>query len=104
MSHNVLKKLAFFGLATVMASTAGFAQEPVAAPAEEPVKVEEISFKMTGKVRAYFGQYNSGVEDSASYFQEFGEGNLAADITSGAVSGYLHEAGLKEIKKGEINE
>src|SRR3989339_428203 len=88
MSHNVFKKMAFASVALLMAANTSFAQEPAAAPAEESVK-EEVSFKMSGKIREYFGQYNSGVEGSAAYFQEFGEANMAANVSAGPVSGYF---------------
>lgn len=47
----------------------------------------EVNFKV--KLREYFGQYNSGVADTAAHFESYGEANLAASGTKGNFTGYF---------------
>ena len=50
---------------------------------------ESYKFKMKGKIRTFFGQVNSGVEGTSAYLTEFNEGNIAAEVKSGGVTGYF---------------
>ncbi len=93
MSYMNFKKLALAGLATLMVTGVAFAEgEMPAAPAPEAAAApanDDFSFKMSGTLREYFGQYNSGVKNTSAYMQEFGEANLAANVTAGAITGYF---------------
>ncbi len=50
---------------------------------------DAMRVQWSGKLREYFGQYNSGVPASSPYFQEFGEVNLGTNIYAGNLSGYF---------------
>ena len=50
---------------------------------------DEYNFKVTGKVRSYYGQYNTGVDGQSARLTEFNEANLAGSVERGPVSAYF---------------
>ncbi|OGG99308.1 MAG: hypothetical protein A2600_12525 [Candidatus Lambdaproteobacteria bacterium RIFOXYD1_FULL_56_27] len=50
---------------------------------------EDYNFKVTGKVCAYYGQYNPGVEGESARLTEFNEAKLAGSVERGPVSAYF---------------
>ena len=58
----------------------------------------DYKFKMKGKLRAFYGQVNSGVEGETAHMTEFNEGNVAAEVKRGGMTGYF------EIESREASE
>lgn len=65
-----------FGLWPLV-STPGFAQE------------DEVSARISGKVRSFYGQYKPGTSGESARLVEFNEGNLAGQVDRGPVSAYF---------------
>lgn len=78
MSRKFFKTLVLTGMAAML-STGAYAAE----------MGDDYSFKVKGKLRTYFGQYNSGVDGETAYMTEFNEGNLAGAVERGPMKGYF---------------
>jgi len=76
MSHEIFKKLALVSLSGLMVTTAAYAGD-------------DTSVKIGGKLRAYVGQYTSGVKNENAHLVEFGEANLGTKIKKGNLSAYF---------------
>ncbi|OGG97883.1 MAG: hypothetical protein A2508_08120 [Candidatus Lambdaproteobacteria bacterium RIFOXYD12_FULL_49_8] len=76
MNSKLFKSLAFSLCATLIGSTA-FAQD-----------AEDYNFKVTGKIRSFYGQYNDGSSGHNAYLTEFNEGNIAGSVQRGKMKGY----------------
>jgi len=77
MSHKIFKKLALVSLSGLMVTSAAYAGD------------DATSVKIGGKLRAYVGQYTSGVTGQNSQLVEFGEANLGTKVKSGPLSAYF---------------
>ncbi|OGG96931.1 MAG: hypothetical protein A2508_08115 [Candidatus Lambdaproteobacteria bacterium RIFOXYD12_FULL_49_8] len=63
----------------------------------EGEEASDYEFKVTGKIRSYFGQYTTGATGYSGHMTEFNEGNIAGEVKRGGMKGYY------EIESREDN-